>query len=698
MRTLLATLVVTTSCSLVNGLDTCTSAPAPGGVNVRVDGQQTLDAPGAMAVMPNGETVVVYSSTARTPANGDFEVRAVRLNSAGARLDGCFSRDEREQVFYQVALGDPMAQVTHALHLVPAPGAMGAASTGLMLLSRKYGTAPTQLVAAAMLAHGCVLPGAEAFTVSIPSADRIVEIDVPPRAVEIPRGSLGEQRYAVFWIEHRTAPIENHVMARVIQSSANEVTASPTTDDPAGAPIDLGVPASVILGLDAVLVDEELVVTWATVATLSTLNLVSQRFNMQLRPIGLPVVLAGPVGAGSLPPGPKVLTAYDGEHLLVLSIQGQPDGNTRAVAQSFLVDGRSAGPPVVVGAPALAANDSFPGLTAMRGGGFVVVWRQQASTAADAVSLRMAALDTYGRKVFNNVACQETDLKLVSAGVGDIGQSAVTVAADGRVLAAYTSSDGATGLAQSDVSLISMAAEQLFPSGELRPTTSAPGQIGPFPPTTGGAHPSCQASPAGDPDRACTCDGTCEAGAVCLMEELNGRAGGSCYLECDPRVAGSCPSGSHCDPFSDTPTEGSCTTPCTRDSDCGVGRLCYVALNKCYPLCALPSDCRTGVCDVYSGFCGNARSNPSGGGFLAPCLRDTDCKSLYCALPEDPWFPNRCEVDCRVGVSTCPEGGLCVALSGSYGTCVKPCVNGWGCPPGLSCKSLLGVSGQVCLI
>ena len=131
-----------------------------------------------------------------------------------------------------------------------------------------------------------------------------------------------------------------------------------------------------------------------------------------------------------------------------------------------------------------AANDSYPTLTAMPGGGFVAAWRQQVSSGAAgtaAVSLRMVALDTYGRKAFNNVACRETDFQLTSAGGGDIGQSAATVAPDGRVAVAFTIASEATGLAQSDVSLISISPGQLFPSGTLRPTTDAPGPIGPTP-------------------------------------------------------------------------------------------------------------------------------------------------------------------------------------------------------------------------
>ena len=182
-----------------------------------------------------------------------------------------------------------------------------------------------------------------------------------------------------------------------------------------------------------------------------------------------------------------------------------------------------------------------------------------------------------------------------------------------------------------------------------------------------------------------------------MPEELGGKAGGSCHLECDPQVTSSCPGAAICDALSTAPTEGICRVECATDADCGVGRACFVGAGACIAFCARPSDCRSGVCDPYNGYCANAHANPTGGGFLAPCTQDTDCKSLFCAPPNDPWLPNRCNTDCRAGASTCPEGGVCAPFSGNYGSCVPPCNNG-ACPTGLTCQGLTGIATPVCLI
>src|SRR5262245_20712076 len=163
MRRGLATFVVLTSCSLANGLDTCTTVPAPVGVNFRIDGRQTLESSAGIAVLPTGETVLLYNSTGRTPPNDDLEIRTARLSTAGARLDGCFTRDEREQILYQADVSDPTAQLSRAAQVVAPPVAAGVSFTGLALLTRKVGTASPQLIAVTMLPNGCFLPNATPF-------------------------------------------------------------------------------------------------------------------------------------------------------------------------------------------------------------------------------------------------------------------------------------------------------------------------------------------------------------------------------------------------------------------------------------------------------------------------------------------------------------------------------------------------------
>lgn len=135
------------------------------------------------------------------------------------------------------------------------------------------------------------------------------------------------------------------------------------------------------------------------------------------------------------------------------------------------------------------------------------------------------------------------------------------------------------------------------------------------------------------------------------------------------------------------------------NSDCGVGRLCSPAGGLCLPFCTSDSDCRTGVCDLYSKYCGGAHPNGGAGGLLAHCSVEEDCRSYSCTLSNDPWYPKRCDVDCLTDVpGSCPENAVCVPLLGTYGTCVPPCRSNDSCQnPELTCYELKDFATPVCL-
>jgi hypothetical protein len=676
------------SCSLTNQIDACDkSVPTPVAVNQRVDGTQKLGSSRSMAVMPSGETLVMFNSSVDT--NKDHqEARAVRITSSGAPVGGCIVLTEREQVLFPVNQADPSRQLTSISAIARPPAAKGLDSTGLALLTHGIGSGSTDLVATTFAPQGCFvdLGGTDQGT---------VVRSPPPDRVVLPRGigplvlSLSpendHQRYILMWTEMATVELSFRAMALPLSVSRGGIIDTDLSTGQLPPVVELGLAGGPLLaGLEAFVIDSDVHVFWAASKGESSYALFTRTFDSKLQPKGDVFAIETGLTFGALSGDNIISAAYDGDHVLVVWTEG-----TRAVARSYLPDGSSAGDSVELGSGE-GASDSQIKAASVPGGGFLVLWRQQIGAASggnSAVGFRMVALDTYGRKVFNNMACDQTDFQLVSAGSGDLGEAALDVTLDDRVVAAYTASGaGQSGLVQSDVKLLSFTLADLFPGGTLRSATATGGTVGPPPAKYDQSHPSCTDPHAGKPDRACRCNDECDPGGRCLTEEIRGLAGGTCRFECVPGAAGGCPAGSTCEPSVDDPTTGACRTKCKTDSDCGFGRICAPDNGTCFGMCNLDSDCRTGVCDHYTNLCGTRHSNPGGVGLGIPCSADLDCKSNYCGFPGDAWYENRCVTDCRTDVSGyCPEGATCISLSASYGSCAIPCVNGSCSIPGLVC-------------
>jgi hypothetical protein len=226
------------ACTLTNDLDVCAGAPAAVGVNQHIDGNQSLESPATMAVMPSGEALVLFGSTvAGRDAENALEMRAVRVTSAGAPVAGCTTRDEREQSFFPVAVGDPTAQVTRAVQVLPAPGAMVIQFTGLTLVTRKVGTAKAEVIATSVGPQGCFGATSEPFTVTELAANRGLAPDVFPKAVPLAVEG-GTQPYAIFWVENDLS-LRRVGRARMIRTRGGLVETVETLASPTGAPVDL---------------------------------------------------------------------------------------------------------------------------------------------------------------------------------------------------------------------------------------------------------------------------------------------------------------------------------------------------------------------------------------------------------------------------------------------------------------------------
>lgn len=195
------------------------------------------------------------------------------------------------------------------------------------------------------------------------------------------------------------------------------------------------------------------------------------------------------------------------------------------------------------------------------------------------------------------------------------------------------------------------------------------------------------------PGGPCRCAADCEPGAVCGTEEETGQPGGSCLAACDPNatarpgllcrsfqgenfylrgcgpgVAEPCRAGWYCRVF----------TGSTRDRD----------RYQCEPQCAADTDCLTGRCDRYTGFCQAEKTGRANG---EPCTTDAQCRGGVCFAFGEGMCTSLC--DTRTGF--CPDNGYCLppvqADAGAHnGSCLTRCAQTSDCRRGFTCRRAQG--------
>jgi len=220
---------------------------------------------------------------------------------------------------------------------------------------------------------------------------------------------------------------------------------------------------------------------------------------------------------------------------------------------------------------------------------------------------------------------------------------------------------------------------------------------------------NCRPSNCDAPSEACVCLGTgdcanstiglgtcdvnlqdCRAGYSCYQLQSNSSRG-YCYLR-------SCEGDSDCQgngsPWCDVcdTARGVCNAPCTKNADCGGGRLCDTTTKRCYQGCRSEGDwCGPdALCDAAARRC------------VRRCLSDTNCAATsYCEPSSGRCIP-RCAVDSDcTGGKLCDRRGRCrapCAADAECGTaeicadsrCVPRCSGAGGCAFGESCDAASG--------
>jgi hypothetical protein len=196
-------------------------------------------------------------------------------------------------------------------------------------------------------------------------------------------------------------------------------------------------------------------------------------------------------------------------------------------------------------------------------------------------------------------------------------------------------------------------------------------------------------SPDGQP---CTDSSQCLDG-LCMTEASWGMPKGECSGTCTTLGAacaggGVCVqggSGNYCR------TKCSCSgTYCSNNGGCRAGYGCatvlYDASNQasqvdiCIPICNSNSQCSSGQCNLYSGWCEATSTRHKTGD---TCTQDSDCESYYCLTDATDGWPNGyCTTICNSSDPVCPDGNWCNKYDSYPGVsfCYEKCTYSWDCP------------------
>lgn len=152
----------------------------------------------------------------------------------------------------------------------------------------------------------------------------------------------------------------------------------------------------------------------------------------------------------------------------------------------------------------------------------------------------------------------------------------------------------------------------------------------------------------------CTCDADCNEGSYCMSEQRSGDPHGYCFRQC--AIDADCSPGYKC--YGDTPH---CMLQCAANADCPTGDRCSAASGRCVGLCQYDAECLLGICDKYTGMCGQGNRSLRITG--AQCNGPEDCRSFACV-------ENVCTSLCSVDAQVCPDGAICASDAGDVGMCL----------------------------
>jgi len=184
----------------------------------------------------------------------------------------------------------------------------------------------------------------------------------------------------------------------------------------------------------------------------------------------------------------------------------------------------------------------------------------------------------------------------------------------------------------------------------------------------------------------CGCAADCAFGASCISEAFSQSPGGICVRRC-PIPSGvaavpgemACGGDAYVCAYEIGVPGGACAAKCTSSAECPPFRVCS-SVRGCVPLCQADSDCTTGPCNPYRGWCDsvpNMARLPIG----SACTSSTQCRG--------PCRRGLCTAECSRVRTGCPENGVCFddGDGDDLGLCGQRCAVAADCrAPGAECE------------
>ncbi|MFT3837854.1 MAG: hypothetical protein QM723_12755 [Myxococcaceae bacterium] len=459
MRTIALALAVSAlaSCTLGNTIDVCErTTPRERDFNARTEGDQLLPDRNAIAALPSGGALVVWTSV---PESGLPEIRGAVASGDGALLPSCDSAKERTfNPSYQYA--------DRAAVVVPSK----ADALGAVIYRRHILHQHDEIWAVPISADGCALP--EADTANQPFA--LAVADTGGQYSQPTAAILSDGTIVVVFTAFPPGSLRPHLLARRFRlkvGSEAEFLATPLS--PHGELADAvetnGAHANAVL------------VPMSDGAAMAFFELEEDGYRIKLVRFASdfsirwgPVLLADqkvPTGLG--PQDVAVNLAYEPDSFFVTWVT--IDFSIQPVVEGIFVSGDGqylSAPRAPNGGPFRLGSgngvvESGVSLTGTGEGGFLVAWHESGTaTHADrsGFGLRAVGFDRDGAVRFSNRACDSTDFQLNLSTDGDQTQPALTRMADGAFLAAWNTKGGdSVDRDGSGVRAVGLTLRELFP-------------------------------------------------------------------------------------------------------------------------------------------------------------------------------------------------------------------------------------------
>ena len=457
--------LVAVACTRWNSIDACGGQPPPiTMINRLYDGDQFVPHPVALAALPTGHALALFSSSRNAGGVDRTELRATRIDRQGQPVRDCESGIDQERVLAEIGPEDGKSHLRSYGTLAPAEKESQAT---LVAFYRADGDAPGEIAGQFLTSAGCVgaqdkpfvlTPGRASIRLTMPSAVRLHRTD-----------DLDD--FVVVWVSVDGADLNqaSRVEGRVLRDVQAGPMFLPTVGAPDGGPMSLDLPDRLIMAVSIVgLPDDRLALIWQSPVRGVVRAML---FDRQLRSIGEATTLfTGEHGPGLSSEGTlAVLGAWDGDRLLVVWVGPDSKDHNRVYGQFLDRQLRLIETPLTHGGQPFQASlgtsetENRISLAAFPAGGFAVGWHEGSKDASSGQTTA-AIISRDGHREFVRPSCDQKPFALDRSSRGGSRQSSLAVLNDGTLLGIWTDG-GNDGPDRSGTSVRGVAFEHraLFP-------------------------------------------------------------------------------------------------------------------------------------------------------------------------------------------------------------------------------------------